>query len=144
LIMVSVPLAAIGSLWALWLTRTSLSLTSMMGLIMLAGIVVNNAIVLVDYINTLRREGVPPEEAVLKAGTVRLRPILMTAITTILGLLPLALGFGEGTEIQAPLAITVIGGLVTSTILTLFIIPVIYVSLTKKSTPKTELTSFSS
>ena len=144
LIMVSVPLAAIGSLWALWLTRTSLSLTSMMGLIMLAGIVVNNAIVLVDYINTLRREGVTPEEAVLKAGTVRLRPILMTAITTILGLLPLALGFGEGTEIQAPLAITVIGGLVTSTILTLFIIPVIYVSLTKKSTPKTELTSFSS
>ena len=111
---------------------------------MLAGIVVNNAIVLVDYINTLRREGVTPEEAVLKAGTVRLRPILMTAITTILGLLPLALGFGEGTEIQAPLAITVIGGLVTSTILTLFIIPVIYVSLTKKSTPKTELTSFSS
>ncbi|NLN15777.1 MAG: efflux RND transporter permease subunit [Firmicutes bacterium] len=144
LIMVSVPLAAIGSFWALWLTRTSLGLTSMMGLIMLAGIVVNNAIVLVDYINLLRREGVPPEEAVLRAGTVRLRPILMTAITTVLGLLPLALGFGEGTEIQAPLAITVIGGLVTSTVLTLFIIPVIYVSVTKKSTPTKELTGLSS
>jgi HAE1 family hydrophobic/amphiphilic exporter-1 len=144
LIMVSVPLAAIGSLWALWLTGTSLGLTSMMGLIMLAGIVVNNAIVLVDYINLLRREGVPPEEAVVKAGTVRLRPILMTAITTVLGLLPLALGFGEGTEIQAPMAIAVIGGLITSTVLTLFIIPIIYASLTKKSTPKTELTGLSS
>jgi HAE1 family hydrophobic/amphiphilic exporter-1 len=129
LIMVSVPLAAIGSLWALWLTGTSLGMTSMMGLIMLAGIVVNNAIVLVDYINLLRREGVPPEEAVVKAGTVRLRPILMTAITTVLGLLPLALGFGEGTEIQAPMAIAVIGGLITSTVLTLFIIPIIYASL---------------
>ena len=94
---------------------------------MLAGIVVNNAIVLVDYINHLRRsEGLAKIDAVLHAGTARFRPILMTTSTTVLGLLPMALGLGEGAEIRAPMAITVIGGLLVSTLLTLVLIPVVY------------------
>jgi HAE1 family hydrophobic/amphiphilic exporter-1 len=95
-------------------------------MIMLAGIVVNNAIVLVDYINILRRRGMDPREAVITAGSVRLRPILMTTATTTLGLLPMALGFGDGAELRTPMAIAVISGLVVSTFLTLFVIPVIY------------------
>jgi HAE1 family hydrophobic/amphiphilic exporter-1 len=95
-------------------------------MILLAGIVVNNAIVLVDLINQLRIQGVPRFEAIVAAGRQRLRPILMTTLTTILGLLPLALGFGEGAEIRAPMAITVIGGLTVSTLLTLVVIPVLY------------------
>ena len=93
---------------------------------MLAGIVVNNAIVLVDYINRLKARGLERVEAIVTAGSVRLRPILMTTLTTALGLLPMALGIGEGAEIRTPMALAVIGGLVTSTGLTLFIIPVIY------------------
>ncbi len=93
---------------------------------MLAGIVVNNAIVLVDYINILRRRGLAMIEAVVTAGTVRLRPILMTTATTSLGLLPMALGLGDGAELRTPMAIAVISGLVVSTLLTLFVIPVIY------------------
>jgi len=93
---------------------------------MLAGIVVNNAIVLVDYINRLRRQGEERMQAILTAGRVRLRPILMTSATTVLGLLPLALGVGEGAEIRTPLAVTVIAGLISSTVLTLIVIPVIY------------------
>jgi HAE1 family hydrophobic/amphiphilic exporter-1 len=95
-------------------------------MIMLAGIVVNNAIVLVDYVNTLRKRGLPREEAIVTAGTVRLRPILMTTATTVLGLLPMALGFGDGAEIRTPMAIAVISGLVTSTVLTLLVIPSVY------------------
>ena len=99
----------------------------LIGLIMLAGIVVNNAIVLIDYINHLRRdEGMKKMAAVLKAGELRFRPILMTTSTTVLGLLPMALGLGEGAEIRAPMAITVIGGLLVSTLLTLVLIPVVY------------------
>jgi len=94
---------------------------------MLAGIVVNNAIVLVDYINTLRRsEGLSREDAIVKAGPTRLRPILMTTLTTVLGLLPLTLGLGEGAETQAPMATVVVSGLTTSTLLTLIFVPVIY------------------
>ena len=94
---------------------------------MLAGIVVNNAIVLVDYINTLRRrDGLPKFEAVAEAGRLRLRPILMTTSTTVLALLPMALGVGQGSEIRAPMAITVIGGLLLSTLLTLVVIPMMY------------------
>jgi hydrophobic/amphiphilic exporter-1 (mainly G- bacteria), HAE1 family len=125
-IMFSVPLAYSGAAFGLVLTGRALSVPAFIGVIMLAGIVVNNAIVLVDYINTLRSRGMERREAILKAGPTRLRPILMTTLTTILGLIPLALGIGEGAEAQAPMATVVIGGLTTSTILTLVIVPVIY------------------
>ncbi len=126
IIMFSVPLAYTGSAFGLIVTGRTLSVPAFIGVIMLAGIVVNNAIVLIDYINTLRKRGMDRNEAIIKAGPTRLRPILMTTLTTVLGLLPLALGFGEGAEMQAPLATVVIGGLLSSTILTLVIIPVIY------------------
>lgn len=125
-IMFTIPLALIGVILSLWLLAIPISVIVFIGIIMLVGIVVNNAIVLVDYINTLRRKGVEKVEAIIKAGTIRLRPILMTTLTTILGLLPMALGFGEGAEIRTPLAITVIAGLISSTILTLLVIPTVY------------------
>lgn len=126
-IMLSVPLSFAGGALGLAITRRSVSVPAIIGLIMLAGIVVNNAIVLVDYINILRGKGLEMKEAILKAGPTRLRPILMTALTTVLGLVPLALGIGEGAEAQAPLATVVIGGLLLSTLLTLVFIPVMYV-----------------
>ena len=133
-IMFTIPLGLVGSALGLVLTGQSISVVVLIGLIMLAGIVVNNAIVLVDYINHLRRdEGMAKVEAVLRAGTVRLRPILMTTSTTVLGLLPMALGLGEGAEIRAPMAITVIGGLLVSTILTLVVIPVVYATLDRSA-----------
>ena len=107
-------------------TRTTLSINSLIGVIMLAGIVVNNAILLVDYTNLLRARGMPLEEAVITAAKTRRRPILMTAFTTMLAMTPMALGLGEGSELNSPLARAVIGGLATSTVLTLVIIPVIY------------------
>jgi len=126
-IMFTIPLGMVGGGLALLLTDSTISVVVFIGLIMLAGIVVNNAIVLVDYINHLRRdEGMAKMEAVLRAGTVRFRPILMTTSTTVLGLLPMALGLGEGAEIRAPMAITVIGGLLVSTVLTLVVVPVVY------------------
>lgn len=125
-IMFSVPVAYSGSIFGLALTNKPLSVPAFIGVIMLAGIVVNNAIVLVDYVNTLRGRGLSREEAIIKAGPTRLKPILMTTLTTILGLLPLALGIGEGAEAMAPMAIVVIFGLTTSTMLTLLIVPVIY------------------
>jgi HAE1 family hydrophobic/amphiphilic exporter-1 len=126
-IMVSVPLALPGALVALWVTGNSISVVALIGMVMLVGIVVNNAIVLVDFINVLRRqEGMPLDEAVVEAGRIRLRPILMSTLTTILGLMPLALIPGEGAELRTPLAIPVIGGLVLSTLLTLVVIPVLY------------------
>jgi len=94
--------------------------------VVLAGIVVNNAIVLVDYTRQLRRQGMAKMEALIEAGSVRLRPILMTTLTTVLGLLPMAIGIGEGAELRAPLAITLMGGLIVSTALTLVVIPVVY------------------
>jgi HAE1 family hydrophobic/amphiphilic exporter-1 len=102
------------------------------GLILLAGIVVNNAIVLIDLINQLREQGTRKIEAIIEAGRLRLRPILMTTLTTALGLMPLALGFGEGAEVRAPMAITVIGGLMVSTVLTLVVIPVMYAVMDRK------------
>ena len=125
-ILFTIPLALVGAVWALWLTGTTVSVVAFIGLIMLAGIVVNNAIVLVDLINQLRRAGADATAAILEAGRARLRPILMTTSTTALGLLPMALGFGEGSEVRAPMAVTVIGGLVVSTLLTLVVIPVVY------------------
>ncbi|HSL17355.1 MAG TPA: efflux RND transporter permease subunit [Methylomirabilota bacterium] len=126
-VMLSVPVSLVGVVPALLLTGTTLNIQSLMGLMMLIGIVVNNAIVLVDAINLLRREyRMGAAEAVIEAGRLRLRPILMTTGTTVLGLLPLALGLGTGAEIQAPLARVVIGGLLASTLVTLVLIPVAY------------------
>ncbi|MCC5853442.1 MAG: efflux RND transporter permease subunit, partial [Alkalimonas sp.] len=125
-ILFTVPLAGAGAILGLWLTGTGLSVIVFIGLIMLAGIVVNNAIVLIDRINQLRQTGLQLREAVLQAGESRLRPVLMTTLTTVLGLLPLALGSGEGSEVRAPMAITVIFGLLLSTLLTLVFIPVLY------------------
>jgi HAE1 family hydrophobic/amphiphilic exporter-1 len=128
-VMFSVPLAMIGVIPALLLTSTTINIQSLMGMIMLIGIVVNNAIVLVDYINLMRREkNMPVFEAVVEAGRLRLRPILITTLTTVLGLLPLSFGFGAGAEIQASLARVVIGGLTASTLVTLVFIPVVYVT----------------
>ena len=126
IIMFSLPLAFTGAALGLVITHRTLSVPAFIGVIMLAGIVVNNAIVLIDYINTLRKNGMERYEAILKAGPTRLRPILMTTLTTILALLPLALGIGEGAESQAPMATVVIGGLLSSTVLTLVIVPIIY------------------
>ena len=126
IIMISVPLGLSGGILALVITGTALSVPAYIGLIMLAGIVVNNAIVLIDYILTLRNDGEKRNDAILKAGPVRLRPVLMTTLTTILGLIPLAFGSGEGSEMEAPLAIAVIGGLTISTVLTLVFIPIVY------------------
>lgn len=132
IVMFSVPLAIIGVVPALMLTGTTINMQSMMGMVMLIGIVVNNAIVLIDYINLMRREhGMNVREAVIHSGRLRLRPILMTTLTTVLGLIPLALGIGAGAEIQASLARVVIGGLTASTLITLIFIPVVYVSTEK-------------
>jgi hydrophobic/amphiphilic exporter-1 (mainly G- bacteria), HAE1 family len=128
-VMFSVPLAVIGVVVALGLTFTSISVMVLIGLVVLAGIAVNNAIVLVDYAREMRQQGMPKIEALVEAGTVRMRPILMTTLTTILGLLPMAFAIGEGAELSAPLAITLMGGLLGSTILTLIVIPVVYASI---------------
>jgi len=126
-VMFSVPLAAIGVLIVLFLTNTTFNIQTGIGALMLGGIVVNNAIVLVDHINLLRRrDGMELRAAIEESGRRRLRPILMTALTTIFGLFPLALGLGEGGEMQAPLARTVLGGLVSATAITLLIVPVVY------------------
>jgi multidrug efflux pump subunit AcrB len=125
-IMFTVPLALIGVVVALYWAQVPISVVVFIGLIMLAGIVVNNAIVLVDYINTLRRNGMKKTQAIIQAGEVRLRPIAMTTATTVLGLLPMALGLGEGAEIRTPMALTVIAGLISSTFLTLVVIPTVY------------------
>jgi HAE1 family hydrophobic/amphiphilic exporter-1 len=126
IIMLTIPLAFFGTVLALKALSISLSVVVFLGMIMLAGIVVNNAIVLVDYINRLKRRGMDRVEAVVTAGSVRLRPILMTTATTVLGLLPMALGLGDGAEIRTPMAIAVISGLIASTALTLLIIPALY------------------
>ncbi len=125
-ILFTIPLALVGAVLALFVTGTTINIVALIGVIMLAGIVVNNAIVLVDLINQLRAQGKQKLEAIMEAGGARLRPILMTSLTTALGLLPMAVGFGEGAEVRAPMAITVIGGLLVSTFLTLVVIPVVY------------------
>jgi multidrug efflux pump subunit AcrB len=126
LIMFSVPMGLIGVLWMLFLTGTTLSTTSFMGIIMMVGIVVSNGVLLVEYTNELRRRGLALGDAVLTAGRTRLRPILMTSLTTCVGLAPMALGFLVGAEANAPLARAVIGGLMVSTALTLLLIPTLY------------------
>lgn len=125
-VLTSVPLCAIGLVLALFITDRSFGLTAFIGLLMLIGIVVKNGILLVDYTNQLRARGVPRDEAILTAGPTRLRPILMTSSAAVLGMIPLATGIGSGSQLYVPLATAVIGGLITSTVLTLFIVPTVY------------------
>ena len=132
-ILFSVPFSLVGVLLTLWIFDVTISIVVLIGAILLAGIVVNNAIILVDYTNSLRREGLSKIEALQQAGEVRLRPILMTTATTVLGLLPMAIGLGEGAELRTPMALTVIGGLLTSTLLTLLVIPAVYALLDRRA-----------
>ena len=125
-IMLSLPLSMVGALGAIALAHSMLNIMTMIGIILLMGLVTKNAILLVDYTNTLRRTGLARHEALLKAGAVRLRPILMTTGAMIFGMAPVALGISEGSELRAPMAIAVIGGLTTSTLLTLVVVPVAY------------------
>ncbi len=139
IIMTSVPFALIGAVGVLLATGTTFNMNSFLGLIVLVGIVVNNAIILVDYTNLLRNErGMEIVEALIECGRLRLRPVLMTTLTTVLGMLPLALGLGEGSEIQAPLARVVVGGLTVSTLVTLVFVPALYLVMER---PKQERTS---
>lgn len=126
IIMFSIPFSVVGVLLTLWLTRQSISVVVFIGIIILAGVVVNNAIVLLDCVNHLRAGGLAIRDAVIKACHLRLRPILMTTSTTVLGLLPMAVGMARGAELRKPLALTLIGGLTSSTLLTLVLIPVLY------------------
>ena len=125
-IMVSLPLSIVGVMLALLFTGTTLNIFSMIGLIFLMGLVTKNAILLVDFANQGQRKGLSRDEALIAAGQVRLRPILMTTTAMIFGMLPLALGLGEGAEQQAPMGRAIIGGVITSTLLTLVVVPVIY------------------
>lgn len=131
-ILLTIPLAVIGAVWALWLTGTTVNVVAYIGLIMLAGIVVNQSIVLIDAVNQARERGLDKVEAIVAAGRARLRPILITKLTTILGLVPMAVGVGEGAELRAPMAITVIGGVTLTTFLTLLVIPVVYSVMDRK------------
>ncbi len=126
LILFTIPMALIGVFLTLFVLKIPIGVTVYIGMITLVGIVVNNAIVLIDYINTLRRRGIEKIEAIKQAGNVRLRPILITTSTTVLGLLPMAIGLGEGTEIRTPMAISIIAGLLSATFLTLILIPLVY------------------
>ncbi|MDT8401782.1 MAG: efflux RND transporter permease subunit [Bacteroidales bacterium] len=128
-ILLTIPLAAVGSVWIFFLLGKTLNIMAYIGIIMLAGIAVNDSIILIDRINQLRAEGMSRRKAIIEAGGQRIRPIVMTSITTILALLPLTFGFGESASLRSPMALAVIGGLVTSTILTLVVIPCVYWSL---------------
>lgn len=132
IIMFTVPLGLMGVIWMLLATKVTLSIMSFMGIITMVGVVVSNGILLVDYANKLQEEGQNPRDAILRAGRTRLRPILMTALATVLGMVPMALGIGEGSEANTPLARAVIGGLTVSTFLTLFLIPILYVMFERK------------
>ena len=138
IIMFTIPLAFTGGFLGLLITGFDVSVVSLIGFIMLCGIIVNNGIVLVDYINRLRRDGKERVEAIVEAGKTRMRPILITALTTILGLSVMALGIGTGAEMMQPLAIVCIGGLIYATFMTLYIIPVIYDAFNKKELRKVE------
>ena len=130
-VLISIPFAMVGSFLGLAVTGSSVNMTSLLGLVMLEGIVVNNAIVLIDYVNVLRREeGVEIYEALVRAGKMRLRPILMSSLTTIVGLLPMAIG--SGVEMMESMAVVVIGGLIMSTLLTLILIPTFYLIFDKE------------
>jgi HAE1 family hydrophobic/amphiphilic exporter-1 len=125
-IMLSLPLSLVGVAGMLYLAKDTLNIMSLIGLILLMGLVTKNAILLIDFTNVQRRDGVARKEAILSAARVRLRPILMTTLAMIFGMLPLAFEIGSGAEVRAPMARAVIGGLITSTVLTLVIVPVVY------------------
>ena len=125
-IMLSLPLSVVGAFGALYLTGGTLSMMSMIGIIMLMGLVTKNAILLVDFANQRREQGLARDAALIEAGKLRLRPILMTTAAMVFGMLPVAMGLSEGGEMRAPMAVCVIGGLLTSTLLTLVVIPVVY------------------
>lgn len=125
-ILLTIPLAGMGTVWTFFLLGKSFNMMAYIGLIMLAGIAVNNSIILVDRINQLRAGGMSRRLAIIAAGTQRIRPILMTSLTTILALVPLTIGFGESASLRSPMALAVIGGLITSTILSLVLIPCVY------------------
>jgi multidrug efflux pump subunit AcrB len=122
----SLPLAIVGALLALLFTKSDFGMISLIGFVFLLGITNKNAILIVDYINQLRDSGMERTDAILKAGPVRLRPIMMTTAATILGMVPIALGLGAGSELRSPMAVSIAGGLVSSTILSLFVVPVFY------------------
>jgi HAE1 family hydrophobic/amphiphilic exporter-1 len=131
-ILFTIPLAMVGAVAALLLTRSPVSVVVFIGLILLVGLVVKNAIILIDKVNQLREDGVAKREALVEGARSRLRPIMMTTLCAVFGFLPLALAFGEGAEVRSPMAITVIGGLLVSTLLTLLVIPVVYDLLDRK------------
>jgi len=135
-IMASLPLALIGVMLALLVTRSTLNLFSMIGLVMLMGLVTKNAILLVDFANHGRRAGLAVPEALLQAGLIRMRPIIMTTAAMIFGMLPLALALDEGGELQAPMGRAIIGGVITSTLLTLVVVPVLYSYLVRDRQPR--------
>ena len=137
-ILFTIPMGLIGSIWGLYVTGTTINSVALIGLIMLAGIVVNNAIVLIDAINQARERGLERIEAIKLAGRTRLRPILITSVSTIIGLIPMAIGIGEGAEIRRPMAITVISGTLVATFLTLVVIPVLYAVLDRKEFVKSQ------
>jgi len=122
----SLPLSIVGAALLMWIAGATLNVMSLIGIVMLMGLVTKNAILLVDYTNTLRHRGMERQEAILRAGPTRLRPILMTTAAMVFGMLPIALGIGKGAEMRAPMAIAVIGGLLSSMFLTLVMVPVVY------------------
>ena len=126
IVLLSLPLAMVGAFGGLWLTGRTLNIFSLIGIIMLSGVVSKNAILLVDFTNTLRKDGRTAREALLAAGPIRLRPILMTSATLACAMAPLALGLGPGGETRAPLAVVMVGGMLTSTLLTLIFVPALY------------------
>jgi len=125
-IILSVPLAAVGAIAIFFILGKTFNIMAYIGIIMLVGIAVNDSIILIDAINQLKREGLSRYEAIIEAGQRRIRPIIMTSLTTILALLPLTTGFGQGASLRSPMALAVIGGLITSTLLTLVVIPCMY------------------
>ena len=138
IVMFTIPLAFTGGFLALLLTGMEVSIIAMIGFVMLTGIIVNNGIVLVDYINQLRLEGMDRREAILEAGVTRIRPILMTSLTTILGLAVMAMGRDAGTALMQPMAVVCIGGLLYATLMTLFVVPCIYDVMNKKDLRKVD------
>ena len=139
IVMFTIPLAFTGGFLGLYICGMEVSVVSMIGFIMLAGIIVNNGIVLIDYINQLRLEGVERRDAIILAGRTRMRPILMTVLTTVLGLVFMALATGMGAEMMQPIAVVCIGGLLYATLMTLFVVPAMYDIMARKELKKVEV-----